>query len=214
MDTLFKKGLALYERYLQISYPTENRFRFSALQTMREQKPNHYNIHFIHYHSISIPFSNEMLHGNLVSDGPCFSVIKSLIQGCSQNFKKTFCDETSSLCSAWDCCRAPMWPAGNITFPPVLGFRAVRMFAPPGLHPWVVYLCHHSAGGGYCSRESPPTAEKADRQLSRGGFYTAVNTKNNSETERELGTNIKKDSFQLRYILMLQSFSQHRTSTF
>lgn len=29
-----------------------------------------------------------------------------------------------------------------------LGFHVVRMFAPPGLHTRVVYLCHHSAGGG------------------------------------------------------------------
>lgn len=80
-----------------------------------------------------------------------------------------------------------LWGLQETTrFPAALGFRAVRMFAPAGLHPPLVYLCQHSAGG-----EKHPSwtgmvinsdlvfgrkpAVKTDWQLSHWRFYTVYN---------------------------------------
>lgn len=71
-------------------------------------------------------------------------------------------------------------------FPAAVGFRALRMFAPPGLHPRAVYLCQHSAGGENTRPKQagyhgwPTVREEALQLLTdsylRGGYYTAVNT--------------------------------------
>lgn len=77
-------------------------------------------------------------------------------------------------------CRKPF------LFPAAVGFRALRMFAPPGLHPRAVYLCQHSAGGENTRPKQagyhgwPTVWEEALQLLTdsylRGGYYTAVNT--------------------------------------
>lgn len=97
--------------------------------------------------------------------------------------------DTSSQCPQHDTAGQPLCdPQEAILFLSALGFHAVRMFAPPGLHTWVVYLCQHSAGGEmpvfnrlvimpgplFVRKPSNCWLERLTGSYLRGGYYTAV----------------------------------------